>query len=445
MARIFVSYRRSPSREIAREIAVILKKQFGGCHVFFDRQGIEAGNEWDRKIRGELEACEVLIPVIDVTWHGDPRLHDEKDWVRREVETVLRRNASTGPGQAPLVCILPVLVDPAKMPDPQGLPESLRPLCSWQGCDCSADPERVRDTVDKLIPKIEEHFGELPTGDVGLQVFSLPPRATNTEGFRFRYRAVRRREDLEPFVRFSDQEIEICDAHPGLLGDKRRELYETWCQWTATRDDIPWDDHRNKIKSFLILDRQSPGEVWMPISVSIILPLSPAGEEFLTKPPPGTKVNAVALKEYHLTRGMSSCLLIDTWITGQRKPGQKPTVRFQHHNWGTCLIMRHLAEFWDPDGGHFLVRLWNFLVRLWKRGKATHMTFLVEPDNHKLDNVLRRDIRFLLEPRNSECESILVLHYPALRNTRQQDYAAGIERLLGTFRRCRKIEIVREP
>src|SRR5262249_41150430 len=141
-----------------------------------------------------------------------------------------------------------------------------------------------------------------------------------------------------------------------------------------------------------------PDGTWVPVGVSILLPLSVAGGRHLRlmrrgDPSLAEKRNAATLAGDDLARGPSTRLLLDTWIIRQQPPAPgKPPRRIDHFNWGFALVLRHVGDFWDPDaGGEF--------------------TFLCEPDNPQIA-VMLNDLRFAEENRNALSGNLFVLKYP---------------------------------
>ena len=127
--KVFISYRREESAGHARSICEAMEKRFGPRNVFMDLEGLRPGEQWGSRIEQTAESCHVLLAIIGPRWanvtgqDGQPRLQDPQDWVRREVETGLRR---------PDVRVIPVLVGGAQVPDTRDLPDSLEPLFDRQ-------------------------------------------------------------------------------------------------------------------------------------------------------------------------------------------------------------------------------------------------------------------------------------------------------------------------
>jgi hypothetical protein len=94
-----------------------------------DESNIAPAQLFPNVLQRAAGSCHVLLAVIGRDWatirgdDGRPRLEDSDDWVRREIETALHRDG---------VVVIPVVVGGARVPDPDELPESLRPMLDWQ-------------------------------------------------------------------------------------------------------------------------------------------------------------------------------------------------------------------------------------------------------------------------------------------------------------------------
>lgn len=119
--RVFISYRRQQARHVAGRIADWLADR---AEVFIDVHSIRPGADFTEAITSAVDACTALVAVIGPGWagltddRGRQRLARADDVVRLEVEAALRRD----------VAVIPVLVDGARMPRVDELPEDLRPL-----------------------------------------------------------------------------------------------------------------------------------------------------------------------------------------------------------------------------------------------------------------------------------------------------------------------------
>ena len=90
-----------------------------------DQSNIDPAQLFPNAIERAAGSCHALLAVIGKDWatipgrDGRPRLENPEDWVRREIETALDRDG---------VVVIPVVVGGGRVPDPEELPESLRPL-----------------------------------------------------------------------------------------------------------------------------------------------------------------------------------------------------------------------------------------------------------------------------------------------------------------------------
>jgi len=121
---IFISYRRDDAKHAAGRLVDRLGRTFTSDQLFLDIDNIEPGVDFKKVLSDKVQACDVLLAVIGPGWvastdgKGARRLDSPKDFVRIEIEAALARD----------VRVIPVLVDGARMPDEDDLPETLRPL-----------------------------------------------------------------------------------------------------------------------------------------------------------------------------------------------------------------------------------------------------------------------------------------------------------------------------
>ncbi len=124
MSSIFISYRRKGALIHARALFERLHREFGANEVFIDVEGVDYGLDFIEILNEKLNGCQVMLAVIDPQWatatdkQGRRRIDREHDYVRTEIVTALSRGIRT----------VPVLIDGAEMPEPNDLPEPLRPL-----------------------------------------------------------------------------------------------------------------------------------------------------------------------------------------------------------------------------------------------------------------------------------------------------------------------------
>ncbi len=122
--RVFVSYRRSDSKDIAARIADNLAMEPQIDDIFLDVDSIAHGEVFPDRLNSEIARADVILAVIGPRWQGaiadndQPRIFSEKDFVRREIETALQSNKR----------VIPCLVDDAVMPGADDLPPSIAAL-----------------------------------------------------------------------------------------------------------------------------------------------------------------------------------------------------------------------------------------------------------------------------------------------------------------------------
>lgn len=140
---IFISYRRATDAWAVDKLRDELVAAFGAGNVFFDRETIPAGEDWDQRIDESIRDSAAVVVVFSKEWYGrmnvppgappdappgavdaQPRrrIDDPRDKLRLEVEMALKH-------QRP---IFPVIVDDSPEPRPEELPDSLRPVVKRQ-------------------------------------------------------------------------------------------------------------------------------------------------------------------------------------------------------------------------------------------------------------------------------------------------------------------------
>jgi hypothetical protein len=148
--KIFICYRRKDSRYVVGHIYRRLTEQFGEAQVFKDVDAMPLGVDYRRVLDEHVGNCTVFLAVIGNQWLeakdrlGGRALDSADDFVRLEIEAALRRD----------VCVIPVLVDEATIPDPNKVPSSITELVFRQGVSIRPDPDFDRD-LDRLIAGIE--------------------------------------------------------------------------------------------------------------------------------------------------------------------------------------------------------------------------------------------------------------------------------------------------
>lgn len=134
MRGIFVSYRRQDSQSAAGRLSDHLRDHLEQVPIFRDVETIEPGADFVDAIEHALQACGVLLAVIGPQWisitseSGRRRLDEPADYTRIEIATALKR---------PGVRVVPVLVEGAKMPSADELPDELAELARRNAVELS--------------------------------------------------------------------------------------------------------------------------------------------------------------------------------------------------------------------------------------------------------------------------------------------------------------------
>jgi hypothetical protein len=151
--RVFISYRRRDTARDAGRLYDAITRRLGAHNVFMDID-LRPGTDVVERIRQAVSACDVMLVIVGPRWatvessDGSPRLADPEDFVRLEVEAGIRR---------PNVAVIPVLVAGARMPEPEHLPQGIRPLVRLKALEIG--DRRWRYDLDRLMDALETYPG----------------------------------------------------------------------------------------------------------------------------------------------------------------------------------------------------------------------------------------------------------------------------------------------
>jgi hypothetical protein len=150
---LFVSYRRGDSHDFTMRLADFLADHYevsarATPPVFVDTDGIVAGTGYPEQLTQALRKTFAMIAVIGPDWRASKdsgtNLHDEHDWVRRELEAALGR-----------IPVFPVLIDTTPPPGAASLPQSLTALAALPMLKLRR--EQLRTDVRALYEAIERY------------------------------------------------------------------------------------------------------------------------------------------------------------------------------------------------------------------------------------------------------------------------------------------------
>jgi TIR domain len=148
MEKVFISYRRDDASGHAGRLYDHLAERLGENSVFMDVDTIPPGEKFDRYINENLRDCYMCIVVIGRRWSIE-RLHDDSDFVRREILGALSRG----------IRVIPTLFDGAKLPAAVELPVELTELTHCQAYDFGTGRDFKR-LVTQLLTDVDRAIKE---------------------------------------------------------------------------------------------------------------------------------------------------------------------------------------------------------------------------------------------------------------------------------------------
>jgi hypothetical protein len=158
-AKVFISYRRADSAGSAGRVMDRLDRELGRDLVFMDVDAIPLGTNFSKVLHEEVAKCGVLLAVIGPNWldardeHGKRRLDNPNDFVRIEIAAALQRN----------IPVIPILLDGARIPKADELPEDLKELALRNGIEIRH--ASFQDDMNRLIRGLKEDGVHLTDGD----------------------------------------------------------------------------------------------------------------------------------------------------------------------------------------------------------------------------------------------------------------------------------------
>ena len=154
--KIFINYRREDSIGTAGRLHDRLAQSFGRDKLFMDVDHIPAGVDFVKHLDSQVAECDVFLAIIGPNWlkakneRGRRRLDDPEDFVTIEIAAALARD----------IRVIPVLVDGARIPRADKLPDTIKPLVRRNAVEVR-NAQFGRD-AESLIERVREALG-LPT------------------------------------------------------------------------------------------------------------------------------------------------------------------------------------------------------------------------------------------------------------------------------------------
>jgi len=165
--KIFINYRRDDSIGTAGRLNDRLAQSFGRKNLFMDVDNIPAGVDFAEYLQSQVSACDVFLAIIGPNWldakddDGRRRFDNPDDYVAIEIAAALARK----------IRVIPVLVDGARTPKADKLPDSVKPLVRRNaveirntqfGRDAEALVVKVREALEGARP-VTQHWQFLAT------------------------------------------------------------------------------------------------------------------------------------------------------------------------------------------------------------------------------------------------------------------------------------------
>jgi TRAP-type mannitol/chloroaromatic compound transport system substrate-binding protein len=154
--KIFINYRRDDSISTAGRLHDRLAQTFGRKNLFMDVDHIPAGVDFVEYLHSQVAACGVFLAVIGPNWldakddDGRRRFDNPDDFVTIEIAAALARK----------IRVIPVLVDGARTPKADKLPDSVKPLVRRNAVEIR-NTQFGRD-AEALVEKIREALSDKP-------------------------------------------------------------------------------------------------------------------------------------------------------------------------------------------------------------------------------------------------------------------------------------------
>jgi len=153
MPKLIISYRRSDSDAMAGRIRDNLVAYYGNDAVFIDVDNIPFGKDFRDHIREAFGHHDHMLAVVGQKWLGPrkggrARIQEESDPVRVEIEMALQRS----------IPMVPVLVNGARMPKPEDLPDSLKAFLFRNAAEVDSGRD-FRQYMERLIRSIDSILG----------------------------------------------------------------------------------------------------------------------------------------------------------------------------------------------------------------------------------------------------------------------------------------------
>lgn len=195
-ARVFICFRSEDTEQLVGRFRDYLDRDFKVGQYFSD-EDIVSGQKWLKRLEAEVGRATVVLCFIGSRWlartagESRPRLFEADDVLRQEIEWSLRKR------KARSSIVIPVLVDGAKLPRKDEIPESIHGLLAIQAFPLRSrswaeDYQAIRaELLARAVRPNLRH--RLKPSSILAATRALPGRITRASR-RWRERAASRRE-----------------------------------------------------------------------------------------------------------------------------------------------------------------------------------------------------------------------------------------------------------
>ncbi|MGW0484835.1 toll/interleukin-1 receptor domain-containing protein [Nonomuraea sp. NPDC003214] len=148
---VFINYRTGDGEKTAALLEENLAHRFGNEHIFRASNAIPPGATYPEALVRAVRRSGLVLAVIGPSWSKHPRLHDEADWVRKEIQEAFTCGIE----------VIPIL-DGRKTErlNPADLPTPLRRLADVQSVrldahDLPSGLKRIGDILAAKLPRLK--------------------------------------------------------------------------------------------------------------------------------------------------------------------------------------------------------------------------------------------------------------------------------------------------
>src|SRR5262249_48981330 len=241
---VFINYRRGDEPGFTQALFSRLEQAFPADKLFMDVDHIPAGEDFVRGLESQVAQCDVMLAVIGKEWlsvtdeRGNRRLDDPHDFVRIEIESALKQNKR----------VIPILVHEARMPHPDDLPESLKPLARRNAVRLTH--ERFKADAQGLIKALQQALDAAEAerraqAEAAQQAKAQEERRRQEEAAREQERV--RREEEERLRQAKEQAG--LNAIAGLSAEQIAKAEEL-ANWDFIKDSPQPQDFRDHLARF---------------------------------------------------------------------------------------------------------------------------------------------------------------------------------------------------